>query len=135
MKTSQLAGSRVGWRVLAATPAMIGSLLLVVFLSGGIAPWGPVPTLIWRCIGVVTLTPVGEAPAARPVRVLRTTANGDRARAETGARPTDRLRPSPVVEPSGAFALQLRCYRGFIASGASAPTRHTRYKTSSTFKI
>jgi hypothetical protein len=38
MNTPKRAASRAGWRVLAAAPAMTGSLLLLVFLSGGIAP-------------------------------------------------------------------------------------------------
>ncbi len=65
MNTPKRAASRAGWRVLAAAPAMTGSLLLLVFLSGGIAPWGPVAVLAWLSIGVLTLTRPGEAVAAR----------------------------------------------------------------------
>lgn len=69
--------------VLAAAPAMTGSLLLLVFLSGGIAPWGPVAVLAWLCIGVATLTRPGEAAAARLLCRFRRPSTED----------VDRIRP------------------------------------------
>jgi Zn-dependent protease with chaperone function len=65
MSTAQTAVRRTGWRVLAAAPAMIGSLLMLVFLSGGLQPWGPIVVLAWMCIGLLILTRPGEAVAAR----------------------------------------------------------------------
>jgi Zn-dependent protease with chaperone function len=53
------------WRALAASPAMIASLLLLVVVLGGAGRWeGPV-VLSWLVAGVLTLSAPGERLAVR----------------------------------------------------------------------
>jgi len=55
------------WRALAALPAMVASLLLLVFMFGGAGRWeGPV-LLSWLAAGVLTLSAPGERVAVRVV--------------------------------------------------------------------
>lgn len=60
-------GVRVGLRrAAAATPAMLGSLLLVLVTIGGLDPWAAGPILFsWLGCGAVALTRVGERVAVR----------------------------------------------------------------------
>jgi hypothetical protein len=53
------------WRALAALPAMIASLLLLVFVFGDAGRWeGPV-LLGWLALGVLTLSAAGERVAVQ----------------------------------------------------------------------
>ena len=80
MSTAQTAARGNGWRVLAAAPAMIGSLLLLVFLTGGLGRWGPLFVLAWLGIGLLILTRFGEAAAARLLCRFRRPAPAEAAR-------------------------------------------------------
>jgi STE24 endopeptidase len=55
------------WRALAALPAMIASLLLLVFLFGGAGRWEGPLLLSWLAAGVLTLGAPGERVAVRVV--------------------------------------------------------------------
>jgi Zn-dependent protease with chaperone function len=53
------------WRALAAVPAMIASLLLLVFVLGGAGRWAGPVLLSWLVAGVLTLSGPGERVAVR----------------------------------------------------------------------
>lgn len=55
------------WRALATLPVMIASLLLLVFLLGGVGRWEAPILLSWLAAGVLTLSAPGERVAARVV--------------------------------------------------------------------
>jgi Zn-dependent protease with chaperone function len=70
------------WRALAALPAMIGSLLLLVFVFGGAGRWeGPV-LLSWLAAGVLTLSGPGERVAVRVACRFRRLSTVERAHIE-----------------------------------------------------
>jgi Zn-dependent protease with chaperone function len=70
------------WRALAALPAMIASLLLLIFVFGGADRWeGPV-LLGWLAAGVLTLSAPGERVAVRVVCRLRRLSPVDHAHVE-----------------------------------------------------
>lgn len=53
------------WRALAASPAMIASLLLLIFLAGGAGRWEGPLLLSWLAAGVLTVSAPGERVAVR----------------------------------------------------------------------
>src|SRR4051812_16531408 len=53
------------WRALAATPAVIGSLLLLSVFSGPLGRWAGLVLLVWVVCGAVLVTRVGERSAVR----------------------------------------------------------------------
>jgi STE24 endopeptidase len=53
------------WRALAAAPAMLGGLAVVVLLAGGLGRWTPVVPLAWLVLGPLWLTAAGERIAVR----------------------------------------------------------------------
>jgi Zn-dependent protease with chaperone function len=55
------------WRALAAAPAMLASLLLLVFMLGGAGRWEAPVLLSWLTAGVLTLSAGGERIAVRVV--------------------------------------------------------------------
>jgi Zn-dependent protease with chaperone function len=55
------------WRALAALPAMLASLLLLVFLFGGAGCWESPLVLSWLAAGALTLSAPGERVAVRLV--------------------------------------------------------------------
>src|SRR5437764_551993 len=61
--------SRTGWfdawRAVAAAPAMLGSLLLVMVLFGWLGEWEALVLLIWLGAGAAMVTKVGERFAVR----------------------------------------------------------------------
>ena len=95
--TQTAGGSRgpVAWcgplRAVAAAPAMLGSLLLVLVPASGLSAWALPILLIWAGCGAVARTEAGERVAVRAAFGFR--------------------RPSPaqaaVLQPLWAAALQL----------------------------
>jgi STE24 endopeptidase len=53
------------WRALVGTPAMLGSLLLLLIAFGALGRWAGLVLLGWAACGAVTLTRVGERIAVR----------------------------------------------------------------------
>src|SRR3954464_355643 len=66
------AGSRVVWfglcRSVAAAPAVLGSLLLLMLASGALGRWAATLPLTWVACAAVLLNPGGERMAVRAVR-------------------------------------------------------------------
>lgn len=59
-------GGHLGaWRALAAVPAIIGSLLLLLVLFGGLGPWEGVVLLGWLASGAMLMSRFGERLAVR----------------------------------------------------------------------
>ncbi|MCV2489781.1 M48 family metalloprotease [Geodermatophilus sp. YIM 151500] len=53
------------WRAIAATPAMIGSLLLLSVVFGALGRWAGLVLLVWVACGAALVTRVGERIAVR----------------------------------------------------------------------
>jgi STE24 endopeptidase len=78
-------------RAAAASPAMFGSMLLVLVAGGGLGAWALVVALTWACCGAVLLTPGGERAAVRAAFGFR--------------RPNSE--PAAVLQPLWSAALRL----------------------------
>jgi hypothetical protein len=78
-------------RAAAASPAMFGSMLLVLVAGGGPGAWALVVALTWACCGAVLLTPGGERAAVRAAFGFR--------------RPNSE--PAAVLQPLWSAALRL----------------------------
>src|SRR4051794_34736758 len=57
------------WRAVAAAPAMLGSLLLVMLASVAVGRWAGLPPLTWAVAAAVLMTRVGQRMAVRAVCV------------------------------------------------------------------
>ncbi len=59
------AGRYAHWRVVAAVPAMIGSLLLMMLASGALSWWGGLLPLAWAACTAAAFTRIGERMTLR----------------------------------------------------------------------